>query len=167
MTSGKTAVSSALSELSNTPMFDLDAEIEKEVGGKVSTYLRNMGELAFRKSEYQVLKQQLDRDSFVLASGGGTPCYYDSMDLMLEKAFVVYLQWPISSLVQRLQTNGANRPLLDGVKAEDLPEFVAKHIFDRRPYYERAHYIVFGKSQTPLEIAQEILKAWKSHSRIL
>lgn len=166
MASGKTAVAKELSKRTHIPAYDLDHYIEEKNQMDVATFIREKGEIKFRKEEYERLHEILQFDHFILSSGGGTPCYYDNIQQMKEGAYVVYLQWPLSVLLSRLKAERENRPLFDGVKEEDMPEYVAKHIFDRRPFYEQADHIIFGKDQSPEELATEIYDAWKNHSMI-
>lgn len=165
MTSGKTVVGKELSELLELPFQDLDESISQAEDMSVPQILRDKGELYFRKVERKILLEELDKDG-VLSLGGGTPCYYDNMEVLLKKTFVVYLQWPIRTLVERLRLLRDTRPILDGVSDSDLPEFVAKHVFDRRPFYEQANHIVFCDGKSSHEICKEIIEEWRKYLQI-
>lgn len=160
MASGKTTIGALLATKINTNFVDLDASIAQSEGNEVTEIIRNRGELYFRKSERNALLELIS-DEGVLSTGGGTPCYFDNMDVLLNESYVVYLQWNNRTLTDRLKAMRRNRPLLDGVKDESLPEFVAKHVFDRRPYYERADQIVYCDGKSPKQICTEILDKWK------
>ncbi|TNE28136.1 MAG: shikimate kinase [Bacteroidetes bacterium] len=162
MTAGKSTLGELLAQKMELPFADLDQRIADEAQISVHEYIRTKGELSFRKLEREVLHRELGGEN-VLALGGGTPCYYDNMDVALEYSFVVYLQWSIRTLVSRIENELSSRPLFDGVNKSDLTEFVAKHVFDRRPYYEKAHHIVFCDGKTEEQICAEILTACKKH----
>lgn len=163
MTSGKTTLGAQIAAHEQRSFIDLDDYIENRASKSVAEILREKGELVFRKTEREALLEVLKGEEGVIASGGGTPCYYDNMDAMLQAGFVVYLQWSIKTLVERIRKAREERPIFDGLADEDLAEFVAKHVFDRRPYYERAHHIVFCDGKSEDEIVNEIREAWKSH----
>ena len=81
----------------------------------------------------------LDESFGIVSMGGGTPCYFDNIDWMKSNGVTVYLRAKIPTLVQYLsQAGNVSRPLLRGVQKNDLPEFVAKHLFERQYFYEQA-----------------------------
>lgn len=163
MASGKSTIGRFLAERRGVQFVDLDQLIAEKVKMEVDEFIRTKGELAFRKEERVALLEVLDSNVEVLSCGGGTPCYYDNMDELLHSSFVVYLQANIPTLVNRIQEARESRPLIDGVNNSDLKEFVAKHVFDRRPFYERAHHIVFTDGKSPEQISIEIIEAWQKY----
>ncbi|KAB2809876.1 shikimate kinase [Phaeocystidibacter luteus] len=164
MAAGKSTITKHLASQLESPSWDLDDEIAKIGGEDVADILRSKGEIAFRKLERETLLETLQLNG-VLATGGGTPCYYDNMDVLLKESYVVYLQWPMKTLIERARSARESRPLFDGVSDEDLPEYIAKHVFDRRPYYERANHIVFCDGKSVDDITKEIIEKWKSQSQ--
>ncbi len=82
MGSGKSSVGKKLAEVLGISFMDLDDEIEKREHISIQKIFSKKGEIYFRKIEKEVLQTILiKRDSFVLATGGGTPCYADSMNI--------------------------------------------------------------------------------------
>ena len=144
MASGKTLVGKALAEQLKLPFIDLDQEIEKAIGSSISDLISAKNELYFRKIEREHLKRVLQQPSFVLSCGGGTPCYYSNMEDINAESMSFYLQETPKTLAARLMADRKNRPLIERIEEKDLFEFVAKHVFDRRPYYEMANYSVRG-----------------------
>lgn len=146
MGSGKSSVGKKLAEVLEVPFVDLDAEIEKQEGISVQEIFAEKGEIYFRKSENTVLKNLLLKPgNFVLATGGGTPCYGDAMDFITTQKEVVsvYLKSSLEVLVARLIRGKENRPLLSHLETEaDLTDFVRKHLFERGFYYNRSKLIV-------------------------
>src|SRR5690606_8486841 len=105
MGSGKSAVGKTLSAHLNVPFKDLDEEIEMEEAMSISEIFSKKGEIFFRMSESKVLKKLLTmKEDFVLATGGGTPCYANSLSVLLnaENTFTVYLKTPLQILGDRL-----------------------------------------------------------------
>lgn len=156
MASGKTLVGKRLAEALNIPFIDLDQEIEKETGQKISDLLPIKNGLHFRKIEREQLLRVLELPNFVLSSGGGTPCYYNNMEEINAKATSIYLQETPKILSDRLKADKQKRPLVKSIEDEELFEFVAKHLFERRSFYEMANYSVRGEDK--IEQIVKVLK---------
>jgi shikimate kinase len=41
---------------------------------------------------------------------------------------------------------------------DDLQEFIAKHIFERKLFYEQANHFLYIKDETPQELVDHIIK---------
>lgn len=159
MASGKTSTAKELGNLLSSPVWDLDEEIERRTGRTPAQWIREKGEVAFRKAEATVLKELPWEQPAVVSVGGGTPCYGDNLAWMKEHGTVIYLQWPIPVLVKRLQQVRAVRPLLDGVAAEDLAAFVGAHVLERNHFYGQASIrLVLNANESPREVALRIEK---------
>lgn len=158
MGSGKTTVGKALAEKVGVPFTDLDAYIEKAENKTISALFETEGHIRFRKKEHQHLHTLLeDRDSVVLATGGGAPCYSGNMKTILEASpNVFYLKLSIPALVQRLLPEKDKRPLIAHLKEEEMPEFLGKHLFERNNFYQQAHHIVTCDRKSVAEVTAEI-----------
>jgi shikimate kinase len=86
-----------------------------------------------------VLKQ-LDLSDKVISTGGGTPCFFDSMEWMRAQGTVVYIELDEAALYSRLKTtNLEHRPLLKGLDDEGLKAFIHDKLTEREPFYTQAH----------------------------
>ena len=143
MASGKSTLGTALADTLDCAFVDLDGLLEGKLGMPVGAYIEEKGELSFRKAEHEALVSWLAEgpEDVVMALGGGTPVFYDHMALLNEAGRTVFLDVSIGELAQRLQ-GSTDRPLIKS--KEDLVEFVAKHLFERRPYYSQAQMRVKG-----------------------
>ncbi len=144
MGSGKSVVGQALANRLQLPFLDLDDYIEQEVGKDIPEIFRQKGEIFFRKKEHEFLREVLDsKDDLVLSAGGGTPCYSGNMDLLLNTTpNVFYLQMSVPALTARLIGEKDHRPMISHLRPEDLQEYIGKHLFERRPFYSRAHHSI-------------------------
>lgn len=157
MASGKSTIGKILSHSLEIDFIDLDTAIALEVGLSIPEIFENKGELFFRKTETQVLNKLLkSNQSFVLATGGGTPCYGNNMKLINAMASSSYLKLPISSLVERVIKEKETRPLVANILDEDLPEFIGKHLFERNIYYSKAENIIDCDKKSLKEIVKKI-----------
>ena len=158
MGSGKTLVSKELNILNNFKIFDLDTEISKQNNRSITEIFKEKGEIFFRKTEKEVLEKILSTEkNIILSLGGGTPCYYNNIDSINEKTISVFLKTNVKTLAQRLSSEKDKRPLIQNISNEDLPEFIAKHLFERNPFYNQAKITINTDNLSAREIAEEIL----------
>ena len=157
MASGKSVIAKYLAEKMDITSIDLDEYIENKEGQTIQEIFKNKGEIYFRIAENKYLKEILEKkNDVILATGGGTPCYANNMHLIKQKANSIYLKASINTLAERLLLADDNRPLLSNIKKEDLKEFIAKHLFERNNYYDKADKTIIVDNKNINEIANEI-----------
>jgi shikimate kinase len=144
MGSGKSTLGKEMATRLSIPFLDLDHLIEEEEGMSIPKIFETKGAIYFRKKESEVLHHLKDRnDSFVLSTGGGTPCYGNNIEVMKEiTPNVVYIKLPVSALAKRLANTQGQRPIIADLSNEELVEFVGKHLFERLPFYEQASIVI-------------------------
>lgn len=158
MGSGKTTIGKLLSAHYNVPFYDLDHYIETQEKATISQIFEQKKELYFRKKEHQYLKEILQKDNFVLSTGGGTPIFYNNMDLLNLASTTINLSANPTELSHRLSAEKHHRPLIAHLENEQIPEFIAKHLFERNPHYQKAQIIINTNQKLPEQIAQEIIE---------
>lgn len=160
MGSGKTTIGKLLSEKAGIPFYDLDAIIEKNTQKTISELFSELGEIRFRKLEHETFKDFLNtKENFVLALGGGTPCYANNhLFLQQEDVASFYLKASIKELSKRLLTEKKHRPLIAKLDDAEFEEFIAKHLFDRSYFYHFAKDVISVDSKRPSELADEIIE---------
>lgn len=160
MGSGKSTVGKALASELNLAFKDLDKLIEEEQGLPITELFGTRGEIYFRKVEAELLRSELLNDKeFVLASGGGTPCYAANMDFMNSNDGVraFYLKHSLENLVDRLMPEKDHRPVIAHLSSrEELDDFIRKHLFERTFYYNQANHIIACDELTVDQIVQRI-----------
>ncbi|HEY9168894.1 MAG TPA: shikimate kinase [Lutibacter sp.] len=158
MASGKSAVGSILSEKLNIQFIDLDEFIEEREQLSISQIFETKGEVYFRKIEGVYLYELLDsKENAVISLGGGTPCYGNNMSFIENMSTSFYLKATINTIFERLKNETSQRPLVATIGAENLKEYIAKHLFERTPYYDSANHIILVNDKTLNQIADEIL----------
>ena len=97
-------------------------------------------------------------DNLVLALGGGTPCYADTMSFLVQhpNVITVALNISVKNLSERLVKEKASRPLIANIKDEDISEFIAKHLFERSFFYNQAEISIQTDSLSVAEIVATI-----------
>jgi shikimate kinase len=155
MSSGKSTLGKKLARLLNYRFVDLDKLIETTEGMAISSIFSLKGEAHFREIESKLLKEIHPNRSVVLASGGGTPCFFDNMDYIKQLGISIFLDVPAADLTKRIENHGKDdRPILSGATFLQL-EIEAK-LEQRRPYYSQAEIVIHGQTE-----ATELLKTIK------
>ena len=120
-----------------------------------------MAKLALENLRKKVLKDLLASTQVsVLSLGGGTPCYSDNMQSVIQSTpHTFYLSPTISILCDRLYFEKDHRPIISHLATEDeLQDFIAKHIFERKQFYEQANHHLYLRYEKPQELVNQIIK---------
>lgn len=161
MASGKSVVGRELAHKISYDFEDLDSNIEAQENESISDIFSTKGEIYFRKLETHYLEKILShRSKIVLSLGGGTPCYGNNLDLILnhKNCLSIYLKTSIASIVHRLKNDKEKRPLVAHITSEEeLMEFIGKHLFERTPFYNQADLSIATDSLSVDEIVEKIV----------
>ena len=116
--SGKTAVGMLLAQRIGWPFFDLDREMDRELGRSFHELVREQGWLAFRELEYRICKRFALLKQTVIALGGGTVRYEWNTDLLRGTGIMILLEADLPTLAARVRA--ADRPRVNpGVSLEE------------------------------------------------
>jgi shikimate kinase/3-dehydroquinate synthase len=133
--SGKSAVGAALARRLGWRHADTDALVEQGAGTSIAAVFAAEGEAGFRARELAALREALRGDGPVVVScGGGLAAQPAASALLLESAWVVWLDAADPVLLRRLG-DASGRPLLRADPAGALGVLRA----ERAPAYGRAH----------------------------
>ena len=161
MASGKSTIGRILAKNLNYTFIDLDDYIEEKEKNTISDIFKFNGEIYFRKVETDYLKEVIEQNNnVVLSLGGGTPCYSNNINVLLnnENVTTFYLKATVATLVGRLENEKTTRPLIAHLATqEDLMEFVGKHLFERSSYYNQANITITLDGKLIEDTIQEIL----------
>jgi shikimate kinase len=139
MGAGKSTVGRALAEQLGWQFSDIDDEIERQQGEKISDIFITRGEAAFREMETETIRQHVDTIRAgvpaVIALGGGAFVQPRNWELLENNGVTVWLDCPFDVVRQRLNGDDT-RPL-----AKDSGR-LARLFEDRRPLYSRADFRV-------------------------
>ncbi len=153
MGAGKTTLGKALANYLSYEFIDLDWYIEDKIGQSIPSFFVDFGEAAFREIEHKSLVDLLEKERVIIATGGGAPCYFNNMDLMLKSGIVVFLEASQEILFTRLKDTLHLRPVLRSKTEDELRTFIASSLANRAEYYNRATYVI---NTNHLESEEEI-----------
>ena len=154
MGSGKSTTGRPLAERLGYGFVDADAVIEQVAGCSISEIFERDGEEEFRNLETQVLRSISERHSLVVATGGGIVTRSQNWGMM-HQGIVIWLDVERGQLLQRLQKDASQRPLLMG---SDPAETIDAILEERRPLYDEADLTVVIESETPEVVADGIIQ---------
>lgn len=161
MGSGKSTAGKDLAKAIGYEFIDLDHYIEEKFHLKISEIFEKEGEIGFRKKERAALLELLTSTNLVLSLGGGTPVYYNNMEEITNNSVSFFLRVQLPQLVKRLDGKKQTRPLIAHLTNEEMTEFVAKHLFERNQFYEKAKYTINIAEQSTLQVLDEIMNHLK------
>lgn len=140
---GKTYWGKLLSHKLSMPFFDLDEKIAGQKGRSIAEIFETQGEEHFRLLEKEMLHILSEsHDSFVMATGGGTPCFYNNIDYLKKQGTVVWINCSTDCLYQRLVKEKPQRPLIRNIPDEELKSFIIKKYSSRKIFYQQATVIL-------------------------
>jgi shikimate kinase len=145
MGSGKSYWKQQLAKHFKTGGYDLDFIIETNEEKTIAEIFQEDGEAYFRKTEAKLLRWFEEKKSFILATGGGTPCYHENMEWMNQQGITIWLDESVDVLVERLIPEKNHRPLLANLKEEELKIFLTNKLAEREPFYSKAAVHLQGK----------------------
>ncbi|CAN5558947.1 shikimate kinase [soil metagenome] len=142
--SGKTTLGNQLSKAMDLDFIDLDHEIAGKEGKNIPAIFNEEGEAYFRKVEAKLLRKITgSRKKFILATGGGTPCFYDNMNFMYDSGITLFLDVPVQELINRINDmQGKERPLLKAENSQKLQEKLEDIFNTRKRFYYMAHLTI-------------------------
>jgi len=157
MGSGKSTVGRILAGQLGIPFYDLDSEIEKNTGLKISEIFRFHGEKKFRQLEREMVLKAAERTEGVIALGGGALQTQEIVDQIKLKGWLIFLDAPVSVLLRRVK-NDTSRPILQNKDDLETQEKLKKLMMERGELYRQSHIIVGCGTDPPGEVAESIIK---------
>jgi len=155
MGSGKSTLGKQLAHYLNIDFYDLDHYIEQNTQKTIEQIFKKESENAFRTYETQYLHEIVNKtENAVIATGGGTPCYNNNIEYMLENGIVIYLKHNAHTLAQRIIASKTVRPLVQQYHKNELIRWIEEKIMQREPYYSKANLIINASNIHPSLLIQ-------------
>lgn len=151
--SGKSTLAKQLAKEINYYFLDLDELIVANERQSVNEIFAIHGEDYFRQIEQKTLLHTITLNRTIIALGGGTPCFFDNMQLINRGGFSVYLDVPLEIIANRLSRESNTRPLLNA-KPEELLSQITEKYSQRIDFYRQAHLTISGANLSVQDILQ-------------
>ena len=151
---GKSVFSKELSKLFSQEAVDLDDLIEHKEKKSITDIFLTKGEDYFRKVESVELSILLKKEKkYIVATGGGTPCFFENIDLMNEFGITIYLKRDPKLLYNQLINSNQNRPVFNRFKTKD--DFFNNFNY-REKFYLKSKVVIECDTLSNKEIIKEI-----------
>ena len=157
MGSGKSSIGLLVAKKLNLDFFDIDKEIEKELGSSIKEIFRSKGESYFRKIEEEITINRLKFNSGVISLGGGGFINYRIRREVLKTNISFWLNWSNEILLKRIR-NSTKRPLAYNSSDNELIDILKK----RSNVYSKALYEIKCDNLSKNEIVNKILNIYES-----
>ncbi len=154
MGTGKTAVGRLLAGRLAWQFIDIDAEIEKLVGIKISDIFAKKGEPYFRNAETNAIKLVSLLNHAVIATGGGAVLRPENMTALETTGQIVCLRASVETICERVK-NDTNRPLL---QVPDPKKKIEEMLSSRARAYSHCTFAVDTDGKTVEKIVDEIIE---------
>ncbi|MDY0078015.1 MAG: shikimate kinase [Bacteroidales bacterium] len=142
MGAGKSTCAKRLSNKLNWDFKDLDQLFESKYKIAITNFFEKYDESLFRRLERDLLQETHSLQNTIIATGGGTACFYNNMSWMNENGHTVYLQMSPSALTNRLIHAKKKRPLIAKKNPEELYLYVKDQLRQRAIFYSQAKIII-------------------------
>ncbi len=155
---GKTFFAKELSEKFNYNFIDIDDIVEFELKATIAETFATKGEDYFRQMEHKVLLQQIAAANkpTIIATGGGTPCYYNAIDVMNKIGVTIWLNQSIEKITDNINNKKKHRPLLNNIDDDKLHEHLKSLLQQRFDCYSKSQHKLVDE-QISIENLQKII----------
>jgi shikimate kinase len=137
--SGKTSLGNALASHLHYRFIDLDEVIVETERISIAEIFKQKGEAHFRQLESAALKAIPPDSGLLIATGGGTPCFFDNMAFIKSCGLSIFLDVSPRELFRRVKGSKKNeRPLLNPQDDATLLAALETKYRERLPFYCQA-----------------------------
>ncbi len=154
MGTGKTEVGRELAHLRGLKLIDIDTQIEKSEKMTINEIFRQFGEERFRDIETEMIEKVSREENVIISTGGGAVLRQRNMDALKRTGVVICLTAAPATILLRTSSTD-ERPLL---QVENPLAKITELLHSRKPFYERADFMVDTEGKTPLQVAEEIVE---------
>lgn len=157
--SGKTTIGKLVAYDLSVPFYDLDKIIEAKEKRTIASIFAENGEEYFRQIENSILLNFLEEkkdEIYVLALGGGTVCFFDSINKLKKVGLLIYLETEIDQLLNQLSNQNTNRPILTSKDGIDLKTKLENILEERKNFYSKANFIIQSNPDKRITMADVV-----------
>ncbi len=138
MGAGKTTLGKALAQAMEMTFVDLDIVLEGKYHKTIREIFAEVGEEEFRRRERAALEEAAQFENTVISLGGGTPCFFNNMEVINRSGVSIYLKPSEEVLLRRLIKGKHKRPIIASKTDDELLDFIRTNLALREPYYLQA-----------------------------
>ena len=156
MGSGKSSIGFMVAKKLKLNFIDIDNEIEKELGKKITDIFEENGEDFFRKVEEKITLKNLKLSSSVISLGGGAFINRNIRKEVLKNHLSFWLNWNNKILLNRIK-NSKKRPLAINLTDSEIINLIQK----RSNIYAKALFEIKCDNLSKNEVVNKIIKIYE------
>lgn len=163
--SGKSTLGKSLARLLGYTFVDLDERIVRREGMSIPEIFELKGESYFRQAEKLALQTTFEEQNILVATGGGTPCFFDNMEQINLHGTSLFLNIPLKHIAARVgpgKNQKTIRPLFAGKNKTQVLESLQNMWEKRLPFYQKAHIHLSSRQTNPEMVLEMLLTRSKS-----
>lgn len=183
MYSGKSTTSRLLADYlkehydGHVEWIDTDEAVEERYHLTIADCFRRYGEPLFRSLESTVLHsltvsgqqspvtntltQSHNSAITIISTGGGTPCFNNNMQWMLDHGLTIYLRLDEAGILKRMAVSRKPRPIFADMSPDQRVEHIHAQLQQRQPFYNKAH-LTFDAANPDLAVISQKIMEWLS-----
>ena len=158
MGSGKSSIGLLVAKKLKLNFIDVDSEIEKKLGKKISKIFEENGEDFFRKVEEKITLKKLKLHSSVISLGGGAFVNENIRKEILKNHISFWLNWKNNILLERIK-NSKKRPLAINLSDNQIIDLIQK----RSKVYAKALFEIKCDNLTQNEVVNKVINIYESN----
>ena len=155
MGSGKSSIGLLVAKKLKLNFIDIDNEIEKKLGKKITTIFEENGEVFFRKIEEKITLKKLKLNSSVISLGGGAFANRNIRKEVLKNHLSFWLNLNNKILLERIK-NSKKRPLAINLSDNEIINLIKK----RSNIYAKALFEIKCDNLSKNEVVNKIIKIY-------
>ena len=157
MGSGKSSIGLQVAKKLKLNFIDIDNEIEKKLGKKITDIFEENGEDFFRKIEEKITLKELKLNSSVISLGGGAFTNKNIRREVLKNHLSFWLNWSNKILLNRIK-NSKKRPLAINSSDNEIINLIKK----RSNIYAKALFEIKCDNLSKNEVVNKIIKIYET-----
>ena len=158
MGSGKSSIGLMVAKKLKLNFTDIDNEIEKELGKKITDIFEENGEDFFRKIEEKITLKKLKLNASVISLGGGAFTNRNIRKEVLKNHLSFWLNWNNKILLDRIK-NSKKRPLAINLPNNEIINLIQK----RSNIYAKALFEIKCDKLSKDQIVKKILGIYENY----
>ena len=159
MAVGKSTLGKIVAKKQNLEFIDIDQIIEKKNEMTIGEFFEKKGEKSFRVEEEKEVLKSLEKNSCVIALGGGAFINKNIRLNVLQKSISIWLDVNMKTLNKRVKWT-KKRPLLNKV---DINKKMKDLYSKRKNIYKLANYKITCDNLDKHRIAKKIIEIYEKH----
>ena len=158
--SGKSTIAPILNKKLNLPYIDTDIDLSSILDMSMKDIFKNLGEKKFRILESVYFREQVKKNNYIYALGGGIILNKKNRELIKNNGISIFLDTSKEELINRLKDNIDDRPL---IHRNNINQSI-NEIYNRRYdlYKQTSHYTLNCDTKNINQIVKLIISKVKN-----